>query len=107
MGLCATKEEQEFEIKRRIAARTLLKKNQGTQRSGKDIEMDDFMQVFRDYERNGKRYLTRGEMRELLEKLFRKYGNYSSREDEEYLSKIIEAFIKRIDVNNDGNITKE
>jgi hypothetical protein len=49
MGLCATREEYEFEIKRRIAARTMLKKNEGLQRSGKDIEIDDFMQVFKDY----------------------------------------------------------
>lgn len=47
------------------------------------------MQVFKDYERNGKRYLTRGEMRDLLDKLFRKYGDYSGKEDKEYLSNVI------------------
>ncbi len=41
----------------------------------------------------------------MLGKLFKKYGNYSSKEDNEYLNKIIEVFIKRIDVNNDGFIT--
>lgn len=43
----------------------------------------------------------------MLDKLFRKYGNYTTKQDNEYLSQIIEVFIKRIDVNNDGFITKE
>lgn len=46
-------------------------------------------------------------MKELLDKLFRKYGNYTTKEDDEYLSKIIDAFVKRIDMDNDGYITKD
>jgi hypothetical protein len=46
-------------------------------------------------------------MKELLQKLFIKYGGYSSEEDLLAMHKLIDAFIAKMDINNDGLITKE
>ena len=65
------------------------------------------MQLFNDYQKDGKDYLTRGQMKDLLQKLFLKHGAYNSAEELSNIDKIIDAFVKRIDINNDGHITKE
>ena len=69
--------------------------------------MEEFMQLFNDYQKDGKDYLTRGQMKDLLQKLFLKHGAYNSAEELSNIDKIIDAFVKRIDINNDGYITKE
>jgi len=69
--------------------------------------MEDFMQLFNDCQKDGKDYVTRGQLKELLQKLFLKHGACNSAEESLNIDNIIDAFIKRIDINSDGYITKE
>ena len=55
------------------------------------------MKLFKDYQQDGKDYLTRGQLKDLLRKLFNKHNTYSMNDKKQNMDKIIDAFVKTID----------